>query len=74
MGLQEFALERMLDGELAQRSDIAKQLKAVERQLLLSSVGPDREALEKRKVDLGAKIDEQGRKVGPFLGLVLWEV
>ncbi|KAK9816740.1 hypothetical protein WJX72_004454 [[Myrmecia] bisecta] len=60
-------LERILEGEIAQRADLGKQLAAVDRQLLALDGSPgkeaDREALERRRAELAARVQQHSTKI-----------
>ena len=61
--LQSFVIQRVLDGEKAERSESARQLQEVEKKLAGQPMGKQREALAAKKAALAEEIKKQSAQV-----------
>ena len=61
--LQSFVIQRVLDGEKAERSESARQLQEVEKKLAGQPMGKQREVLAAKKAALAEEIKKQSAQV-----------
>ena len=61
--LQSFVIQRVLDGEKAERSESARQLQEVDKKLAGRPMGKQREALAAKKAALAEAIKKQSAQV-----------